>query len=50
MDVIRAYLAGLIMLGGVYLVGTHGAGLATALGGAQRFVSGTEGTVLRGGQ
>jgi hypothetical protein len=48
-DTIRAYLAGLIMLGGVYLVGTHGAGLATALGGAQKFVSGTEGTVLRGG-
>lgn len=50
MDLIKAYLAGLIMLGGLYLVGTHGAGLATALGGAQKFVSGTEGTVLRGGQ
>lgn len=50
MDVIKAWLAGLIMLGGVYLVGTHGQGLATALGGAQKFVSGTEGTVLRGGQ
>lgn len=49
MDVVRAWLAGLIMLGGVYIVGTHGAGLATALGGAQRFVSGTEGTVLQGG-
>jgi hypothetical protein len=47
--VIRGWLAGLIMLGGVYLVGTHGAGLATFLGGAQRFVSGTEGTVLKGG-
>lgn len=50
MDVIKAWLAGLIMLGGVYLVGTHGQGLATALGGAQKFISGTEGTVLRGGQ
>jgi len=49
-DVIKAWLAGLIMLGGVYLVGTHGQGLATALGGAQKFISGTEGTVLRGGQ
>ena len=49
MDVVRAWLAGLITLGAVYLVGTHGAGLATALGGAQRFVSGSEGTVLRGG-
>lgn len=46
---VQAWLAGLIMLGGIYLVGTHGAGLATALGGAQRFVSGTEGTVLQGG-
>lgn len=45
----RAYLAGLIALGAVYLVGTHGAGLATFLGGAQKFVSGTEGTVLKGG-
>lgn len=50
MDLIKAYLAGLIMLGGLYLVGTHGAGLSTALSGAQKFVSGTEGTVLRGGQ
>lgn len=49
MDIIRSWLAGLIMLGGLYLVGTHGQGLASALGGAQRFVSGTEGTVLRGG-
>jgi hypothetical protein len=50
MDVVRGWLAGLITLGAVYLVGTHGAGLATALGGAQKFVSGTEGTVLRGGK
>lgn len=49
-ETIRAYLAGLIMLGGLYLVGTHGKGLASALGGAQKFVSGTEGTVLRGGK
>lgn len=47
--VVRYWLAGLIMLGGLYLVGTHGAGLATFLGGAQKFVSGTEGTVLKGG-
>jgi len=45
----RSWLAGLIALGAVYLVGTHGAGLATALGGAQKFVSGTESTVLKGG-
>lgn len=46
---IQAWLAGLIGLGALYLVGTHGAGLANALGGAEKFVSGTEGTVLKGG-
>lgn len=50
MDVIKQWLAGLIALGAIYLVGTHGAGLAAFFGGAQRFVSGTEGTVLRGGR
>ena len=45
----RAWLAGLIALGALYLVGTHGAGLASALSGGQKFISGTEGTVLRGG-
>lgn len=49
MAVIKAWAAGLIALGALYLVGTHGAGLATAAAGAERFVSGTEGTVLRGG-
>jgi hypothetical protein len=48
-DVIRSWLAGLITLGAIYLVGTHGQGLAQAFGGAQKFVQGTEGTVLRGG-
>ena len=48
--VIQAWLAGLIGLGALYLVGTHGAGLATALKGGEKFVSGTEGTVLRGGR
>lgn len=47
--VLQAWLTGLLGLGALYLVGTHGAGLATALGGAERFVSGTEGTVLKGG-
>jgi hypothetical protein len=48
-ETIRAWLAGLIALGALYLVATHGGGLATALKGAGSFVSGTEGTVLRGG-
>lgn len=47
--VARAWLAGLIALGALYLVGTHGSGLAQFFGGAQKFVSGTEGTVLKGG-
>lgn len=48
-DTIRAWLAGLIGLGALYLVATHGSGLAAALRGAGGFISGTEGTVLRGG-
>lgn len=47
---LRYWLAGLIMLGGLYLVGTHGAGIGTALLAGGKFFSGTEGTVLRGGQ
>ncbi len=49
-SVMQMWLAGLLALGGVYLVGTHGAGLTQALGGAEKFVSGTEGTVLQGGK
>lgn len=48
--VIQKWLAGLIGLGAIYLVGTQGKGLATAFGGAEKFVAGTEGTVLRGGR
>ena len=49
-ETIRAWLAGLIGLGALYLVATHGAGLATALAGGEKFISGTEGTVLKGGK
>lgn len=45
---IKAYLAGLIGLGALYLVGTQGKGLATAFGGAQKFISGTEHTAITG--
>lgn len=45
---IKTYLAGLIGLGALYLVGTQGKGLATALGGAQKFISGTEHTAITG--
>lgn len=46
---IRYWAAGLIFLGALYLVGTHGAGLGTALTSAGQFFSSTEGTVLKGG-
>lgn len=47
--VARQWLAGLIALGAIYLVATHGAGLGTALRAGGSFLSTTEGTVLRGG-
>lgn len=50
MSVAQKWLGGLIGLGALYLVATQGAGLAKAFGGAEKFVSGTEGTVLRGGK
>lgn len=49
-EIVRAWLAGLIGLGALYLVATHGAGLASALKGGEQFIGGTEGTVLRGGK
>lgn len=39
---VQTWLAGLIGLGALYLVGTQGRGLASAFGGAEQFVSGTE--------
>jgi hypothetical protein len=42
MSVLQTWLTGLIALGAVYLVGTQGKGLATAFGGAEQFVAGTE--------
>jgi hypothetical protein len=48
MSIAQAYLAGLIGLGALFLVATQGKGLATAFGGAQKFVSGTEATAITG--
>lgn len=48
MSVVQKYLAGLIGLGALYLVGTQGKGIAAFLGGAQKFVSGTEHTAITG--
>lgn len=41
MQIVQKYLAGLIGLGALYLVGTQGRGLENAFGGAEKFVSGT---------
>lgn len=41
MSIVQKYLAGLIALSALYLVGTQGKGLEAAFGGAQNFVSGT---------
>jgi hypothetical protein len=48
MSLAQTWLAGLISLGALYLVATQGKGLATALGGAQKFVSGTLHTAVTG--
>lgn len=46
MKLAQTWLAGLILLGAGYLVGTQGKGLATAFGGAEKFISGTEATAI----
>lgn len=48
MSIIQKWLAGLIGLGALYLVATNGKGLATAFGGAQKFISGTLATAETG--
>jgi hypothetical protein len=48
MSTIQKWLAGLIGLGALYLVGTQGRGIATTLAAAQKFVSGTERTAITG--
>lgn len=41
MNVLQMFLAGSIAVTALYVVGTHGAGIAQTLGGATTFVSGT---------
>lgn len=48
MDLVQKWMAGLIFLGALYLVGTNAKGLGTFLNGAQKFVSGTEHTAITG--
>lgn len=46
MPLAMKWLAGLIGLGALYLVGTHSTQFATVLGAGQKFISGTEATVI----
>lgn len=46
MSTIQKWLAGLITLGALYIVASKPDGIAKGLGAAQKFVSGTEGTVI----
>lgn len=48
MSLAQKWLAGLIGLGALYLVGSNGKGLGVFLTGAQKFVSGTEHTAITG--
>ena len=48
MSLAQKWLAGLIGLGALYLVGSNGKGLGTFLDSAQKFVSGTEHTAITG--
>jgi hypothetical protein len=45
-SVVQKWLTGLISLGALYLVVANPQGVASALGGAQKFISGTEATAI----
>lgn len=47
-DTVQKWLAGLIMLGALYLIATQGKGLGAAIDSAQKFVSKTEATAITG--
>jgi hypothetical protein len=49
LGIVKGWTAGLIMLGGAYLILTHGGAVVQTLGAAGTFFSSTEGTVLKGG-
>jgi hypothetical protein len=48
LSVIQKWLAGLIGLGALYIVASNPTGIASGLGAAQKFVSGTEATAIKG--
>jgi hypothetical protein len=47
-NIIQKWTAGLIALGALYIVGSDPVGIASGLGAAQKFVSGTENTAIKG--
>jgi hypothetical protein len=48
MSTVQKWLAGLIALGALYIVASNPTGIASGLGAAQKFISGTEGTAIKG--
>ncbi len=46
MSAIQAWLAGLIGLGALYIVASNPQGIASVLGGSQKFISGTLSTAI----
>lgn len=48
MSVIQKWLTGLLGLGALYIVASNPTGIASGLGAAQKFISGTEGTAIKG--
>jgi hypothetical protein len=48
MSVVQMWLAGLLGLGALYIVASNPKGIASGFGAAQRFVSGTENTAIKG--
>ena len=48
MSIVQKWLAGLIGLGALYIVASNPTGITSGLGAAQKFISGTEGTAIKG--
>jgi hypothetical protein len=48
MSVVQKWLSGLLGLGALFIVASNPTGIASGLGAAQKFVSGTENTAIKG--
>lgn len=46
MSILQKWLSGLLGLGALYLVASNPTGIASGLGAAQKFISGTESTAI----